>query len=72
MPSSYSVPEQIPEQDLDKVAPAKNESLQEGVSLRQPIDTTYENTSEDYVDSPRSRGEAPVCVGVWKYPHRLI
>jgi len=55
-------------------------SLEEGVSGVKSIDTTYENFSEDLVDSPRSEGiakgpatvspDAPRPIDLHRYPHR--
>ena len=45
-------------------------SLEEGLSGRKPIDTLFENTSEDEVDAPRSGEYAPVQVNKGDYPQR--
>ncbi len=45
-------------------------SMEEGVSGRKPIDTSFENTSEDTIDAPRSGERAPVQVNAGDYPHR--
>lgn len=45
-------------------------SLEEGVSGRKSIDTSFENTSEDEIDSPRSGEYGPVQVNKGNYPHR--
>jgi len=37
--------------------------LQEGVSGRKSIDTSFENTSQDRIDAPRSGEDAPTQVG---------
>tara|TARA_Y100000310_G_C20251393_1_gene609266 strand:- start:51 stop:356 length:306 start_codon:yes stop_codon:yes gene_type:complete len=48
-----------------------NASLEEGISGQKPIDTLFENTSEDDIDAPRSarsevalRGKIPEHEGV--------
>lgn len=75
--------------DVDNLAPSPdlegdfhaNRSAREGVSGLKAIDTTYENTSEDVVESPRSERDAgdeyatvvrpaPVDVKLGRYPHR--
>lgn len=54
-------------------------SMEQGVSGRKKIDTTYENYSEDMVDAPRSDGPdnkasptkpAPMPMDLARYPHR--
>jgi hypothetical protein len=55
-------------------------SMEEGVAGRKKIDTTFENTSEDIVDAPRSdRGgvatadqPAPRPMDLYKFPHRRL
>lgn len=50
-----------------------NASIDEGVSGRKPIDTLFENTSEDYIDSPRSASnEPPEDIIPGMYPHRRL
>ena len=44
-------------------------SIDEGVSGRKSIDTSYENFSQDVVDTPRS-GNAPMPADLDSYPHR--
>ncbi len=43
--------------------------LQEGVSGRKSIDTSFENTSEDRIDAPRSGEDAPVRVSEHSSSH---
>ena len=48
-------------------------SLQEGVSGRKGIDTLYENTSQDIVESPRSMTTSPSGLpDLDQYPHRRL
>ena len=48
-------------------------SLSEGVAGRKPIDTLYENTSQDIVDNPREGStSAPECLNSGMYPHRRL
>jgi hypothetical protein len=48
-------------------------STEEGISGRKSIDTTFENTSQDWVDNPRSATtEAPECHVGPLYPHRNL
>lgn len=58
---------------------AAGADLQEGVSGRKMIDTSYENFSEDLVDRPKSDGAdnaasptkpAPYPLDLGRYPHR--
>lgn len=47
--------------------------LTDGCSGTKPIDTLYENTSQDYVDNPREGSTpAPVCLAGGMYPHRRL
>ena len=45
-------------------------SIDEGVSGRKSIDTSFENTSEVKIENPRSGEYAPVCLNAYMYPHR--
>lgn len=46
-------------------------SLDEGVSGRKSIDTSFENTSQDIVDNPRSMTNEPIGLpDLGDYPHR--
>lgn len=48
-------------------------NLKEGVSGRKPIDTLYENTSDDVVDNPREGSTpAPISLNSGMYPHRRL
>lgn len=48
-------------------------SLNEGVSGRKSIDTLYENTSQDIVESPRSMSSPPTGLpDLGDYPHRRL
>ena len=48
-------------------------SIQEGCSGHKPIDTMYENTSQDVVDNPREGSTpAPVCLNSGMFPHRRL
>lgn len=48
-------------------------SVTEGVSGSRPIDTLYENTSQDRVENPREGSTpAPVCLTDGMYPHRRL
>lgn len=47
--------------------------VEEGCSGRKPIDTLYENTSQDWVENPREKTtEAPECLTGPMYPHRSL
>ena len=37
-------------------------SMEDGVSGKKPIDTSFENTSQDTIDTPRSGENAPVRI----------
>ena len=69
-------PEMVDEDNLQMGVEAQfkaNADLQEGVSGRKKIDTMYENTSVDVVDSPREGSTpAPVCLNSGMYPHRRL
>ena len=50
---------------------ASNANLQEGISGRKGIDTLFENTSQDIVESPRSMTTSPAGLpDLDEYPHR--
>lgn len=76
--NGFSKPMGIYEVDMDNLDPPEalesafhaGESLTEGVSGKRRIDTTYENTSQDIVESPRSGENAPVPADLGEYPHR--
>lgn len=63
----------VPDSDRTKHPRFQNPDLQEGVSLREPIDTRFENFSIDEVDNPRSAGgNESHEVESWKFPHRVV
>lgn len=50
-----------------------NACMYDGCSGRKPIDTMYENTSQDRVENPRSKTtEPPVDVASMMFPHRRL
>lgn len=50
-----------------------NASIEEGCSGHKPIDTLFENTSQDYIDNPREGSTpAPECLSSGMYPHRRL
>ena len=52
---------------------AANASLSEGIAGRKSIDTLFENTSQDIVESPRSMSTSPAGLpDLDQYPHRRL
>ena len=52
---------------------AAGADLQEGISGKKSIDTLYENTSQDIVESPRSMTTSPAGLpDLDMYPHRRL
>ena len=52
---------------------AAGASMDEGVSGRKKIDTLFENTSQDIVESPRSASNEPIGLpDLDEYPHRRL
>jgi len=50
-----------------------NACLTEGCSGSKPIDTMYENTSQDRVENPREGSTpAPMCENDMMFPHRRL
>lgn len=50
----------------------RGDSIEEGVSLRQQIDTTYENTVEHYLGDYPGDDDAPRDLKRFRYPDRWI
>ena len=50
-----------------------NACIVDGCSGKKPIDTLYENTSQDTVENPREGSTpSPVSVNDFMYPHRSL
>lgn len=76
--TGFSKPGALYEVDADNMHPAPDleaefhagASAEEGVSGLKAIDTTFENTSQDIVEKPRSAYNSPAPADLDDYPHR--